>query len=61
MQTFETLEDSAVLVQLQLTVVGVKDRLTVEPKRRTERAKEAVTGLVARRVLGCNEGWLWLK
>lgn len=42
-------------------VAGVKDRLTVEPKRRTERAKEALTGLVARGVLGCNEGWLWLK
>jgi putative DNA primase/helicase len=28
--------------------------------RRTERTREAITGLVARGVLGCGEGWLWL-
>lgn len=28
--------------------------------RRTERSKEAIAGLVARGVLGCGEGWLWL-
>jgi hypothetical protein len=28
--------------------------------RRTERTREAITGLVARGVLGCGDGWLWL-
>ena len=48
-------------ITLDDAVVSVKDRLTVEPKRRTERAKEALTGLVASGVLGCNLGWIWLK
>lgn len=35
-------------------------RLTVEPKRRKERALQAITGLVASGVLTSNEGWIWL-
>lgn len=35
-------------------------RLTVEAKRRKERAQQAITGLVASGVLGSNEGWIWL-
>lgn len=45
---------------LEEAVAGTRDRLTVEPKRRTERAQQAITGLVASGVLGSNEGWLWL-
>ncbi len=33
--------------------------LTCESHRRASRAREAITGLVARGVLGLNEGWLW--
>jgi putative DNA primase/helicase len=45
---------------LDEAIAGTRDRLTVEPKRRTERAQQAITGLVATGVLGANEGWLWL-
>lgn len=41
-------------------VDGTAPHLVVEPKRRRERAQQAVTGLVASGVLGSNEGWLWL-
>lgn len=41
-------------------ITSVRDRLAVDPKRRTERAREAISGLVARGVLGLNEGWIWL-
>lgn len=47
-------------IELETAVLKVRDRLTVEPKRRTERARQAITGLVASGVLGTNEGWLWL-
>jgi hypothetical protein len=45
---------------LEDAVEGTKERLAVEPKRRRERALQAITGLIASRVLGSNEGWLWL-
>lgn len=47
-------------IELEAAVLKVRDRLTVEPKRRTERARQAITGLVASGVLGSNEGWIWL-
>jgi putative DNA primase/helicase len=42
-------------------IAGTRDRLPVDAKRRTERAQEAIRGLVAAGVLGSNEGWLWLN
>lgn len=48
-------------ISLDDAVSGVRDRLVVEPKRRTERAQQAIRGLVATGVVGCNEGWLWLS
>jgi putative DNA primase/helicase len=47
-------------ITLGAAIEGVRDRLTVEPKRRTERARQAITGLVASGVLRLNEDWLWL-
>lgn len=47
-------------IEFDAAIVGVRDRLPVEPKRRTERAQEAVKGLIARGVVGHNEGWIWL-
>ena len=35
--------------------------ITVDEKRKPERAKRAVQDLVAKGALGFNEGWLWLK
>lgn len=47
-------------IELEAAILTVRERLTVEPNRRTERAREAIKGLVSRGVVGCNEGWLWL-
>lgn len=47
-------------IELEAAVLSVRERLTVDPKRKTERARQALAGLVASGVLGSNEGWLWL-
>lgn len=48
-------------LSLEDAIAGCKERLAVEPKRRSERARQAITGLIAAQVLGSNEGWVWLK
>lgn len=48
-------------VDLEAAVLAIRGRLVdVESKRRTERTRQAITGLVGMGVLGHNEGWLWL-
>ena len=47
-------------VELEATVEAIAPRLTCEPKRRTERVRQALTGLVASGVVCCRDGWLWL-
>lgn len=47
-------------IELELSLERIAERLTVAPDRRAERAREAVTGLVSRGVLGCDKGWIWL-
>lgn len=47
-------------IKLEEAIEGTKERLTVEPKRRSERARQAITALAASGVLVVNEGWLWL-
>lgn len=46
-------------VELEAAVVKLRDRLTTDPKRRTERTRTAITGLVTRGLLNLREGWLW--
>ncbi|WP_333980382.1 AAA family ATPase [Burkholderia orbicola] len=46
-------------IEIEAAVQLVAERLTCEPKRRTERAREAITGLVTRGLYGAKEGWLW--
>jgi len=46
-------------IELEAAVTAGAQRLTCETHRRATRAREAITGLVARGVLGLNEGWLW--
>ena len=48
-------------LELQAAIDGSKGHLPVDFKRQRERAQQAIQGLVGRGVLGCNEGWLWLK
>ena len=47
-------------IELEAAITSAAPRLTCAPDRRAERAREAITGLVGRGVLGCNEGFLWL-
>lgn len=46
-------------IELEAAITAAASKLTCPTDKRTSRTREAVTGLVARGVLGCNEGWLW--
>ncbi len=46
-------------ISLEDAVTAGAARLTCPTDRRATRTREAITGLVARGVLGLNEGWLW--
>lgn len=47
-------------VELEETILRVRDGLPTEPKRKTERARQAVTGLVSSGLVHLQEGWLWI-
>lgn len=47
-------------IELDTAVSAGAARLTCPTDKRNSRAREAITGLLARGVLGLNEGWLWL-
>lgn len=46
-------------IELEAAIASAASHLTCAKERRTERAVVAVTGLVSRGVLCCNDGWLW--
>jgi len=46
-------------IELETAITAAASKLTCPTDKRTSRTREAITGLVARGVLGCNEGWLW--
>jgi len=46
-------------IELEVAVSVVAARLTCEPKRRTERARTAIAGLVARGLYGAMDDWIW--
>lgn len=47
-------------IELETAVTAGAACLTCPTDKRTSRTREAITGLIARGVLGCNEGWIWL-
>ena len=47
-------------LELEATVTAGAAHMTCATDRRATRAREAITGLVARGVLGCCNGWVWL-
>ena len=47
-------------IELEAAIATAAGYLTCETFRRATRTREAITGLVARGVYGCNEGWIWL-
>ena len=46
-------------IELEAAVMAGAARLTCPSDKRTSRSRLAISGLVARGVYGCNEGWLW--
>ncbi|WP_321821893.1 MULTISPECIES: helicase RepA family protein [unclassified Burkholderia] len=46
-------------LEIEPAVAIVAARLTCEPKRRNERARKAITGLVTRGIYAAKDGWLW--
>jgi putative DNA primase/helicase len=46
-------------IELETAILAGAARLTCASDRRASRARDGITGLVARGVLGLNEGWLW--
>jgi hypothetical protein len=46
-------------IKLEAAIEKLRDRLATDPKRRVERTRAAITGLVARGLLQLREGWLW--
>jgi hypothetical protein len=46
-------------IELEAAVIAGAARLTCPTDKRTSRARDAITGLVSRGVLGLNEGFLW--
>ena len=47
-------------IELEKAIDAAAACLPCEPKRRRERAQQAITALVSRGSLAHNEGWLWL-
>lgn len=47
-------------VELEVVLPRLAERLTVAPDRKTERARDAITGLVSRGVVVCDKGWIWM-
>lgn len=47
-------------IELEAAVSAGAAKLTCPPDRRATRTREAITALISREVLGCNDGWLWL-
>ena len=48
-------------VELEMVVSTLRDRITCEPRRKTERTREAITGLVSNGLVRLREGWLWIE
>lgn len=46
-------------LRLDDAIAKCRDRLTVESDRKTERTRQAITGLITRGLIVCREGWLW--
>lgn len=47
-------------IRLDAAIGHARDRLTCPTDRRTERTRQALTGLIGSGVMGCNEDWIWL-
>ena len=47
-------------IELEAAVIAGAGHLTCQTWRRATRTRDAITGLISKGVIGCNEGWVWL-
>lgn len=47
-------------IELEAAIAAGAAKLSCPPDKRNSRARDAITGLASRGVLGLHEGWLWL-
>jgi len=52
---------SQACINLEEAVSQISTELPCEPKRQTERTRQALDGLITAGYLACGEGWLWLS
>ena len=48
-------------ITLEEAIEQTRERLPCEPDRKTNRTRQAITGLITSGILGFNEEWLWVK
>jgi len=48
-------------IELEPSIVSASGHLICATDKRTSRTRDAITGLVSRGLMCCNDGWLWLK
>jgi len=48
-------------LQLSAAIDQLRDRLPCDPKRRAERTREAITGLINRGLISLRDDWLWIS
>lgn len=46
-------------IELESAIDQLRTRLACDPKRQTERTRDAITGLIGRGLLILREGWIW--
>ncbi len=47
-------------VNFEAAIEAIAPRLTCEPRRKTERTRQAMTGLITSKLIDHREGWIWL-
>ena len=47
-------------IELETAVETIAPRLAVEDRRKTERTRQALTGLIASHLIEHRDGWIWL-
>lgn len=55
----DTLPIGRSAITLESAIDAIRERLACEPKRKTERARQALTGLQAKGLIGIDGGYVW--
>jgi putative DNA primase/helicase len=55
-----TLPEGCAALPLDFAIGAIRERLTCDPKRKTERTQQALTGLQARGLIRIESGYVWI-